>query len=74
MHQLAYEYLLYNLLIMHKFYSEKKNYSYGRAFLITDVKKNVSLENMKHRSINEDESFYKNENANSLIGPINHEV
>lgn len=59
---------------MHTFYSEKKNYSYGRAFLITDVKKNVSLENMKHRSINEDESFYKKENANSLIGPINHEV
>lgn len=54
---------------MHEFYSEK-NYSYGRAFLITDVKKNVSLENMKHRSINEDGSFYIKENGNSLIGPI----
>lgn len=59
---------------MHKFYSEK-NYSYGyRAFLISDVKKNVSLGNMKHRSISEDESFYKKENANSFIGPISHEV
>lgn len=53
---------------MHTFYSEK-NYSYGRAFLITDVKKNVSLGNMKHRSVSEDESFYKKEIANSSLGP-----
>lgn len=42
--------------------------------MIIDVKKNVSLENMKYRSINEDESFYKKENVNFFIGFINYEV
>lgn len=39
-----------------------------KVFLISNVKKNVSLGNMKHRSISEDESFYKKKNANPL-GP-----